>query len=155
MNMGLGKKKGHVHGKNVSGGHSTLIDGADAIVKKVGVFSWFKSVRPGVTSVAKGGKHSVTIRRYADATHVNTVKLVFRTKRSVQDVYLYVHDLETNLLTIVNDILCVVGKELRGAVVYDRTTEQDAEEVQEEVSRTVTEVEDASEKKANKKRERR
>jgi hypothetical protein len=39
-NMGLGKKKGHVHGKNVSGGHSTLIDGADAVVKKLGAFSW-------------------------------------------------------------------------------------------------------------------
>jgi len=60
--MGLGSKKGHVHGKRVSGGHSTLIEGADAIVKKVGSFSWFESVRPGVISVAKGGKLSVTIR---------------------------------------------------------------------------------------------
>ncbi len=152
MIMGLGNKKGHVHGKSVRGGHSTLIDGADAIVKKLGVLSWFESVRPGIISVAKRGKLSVTIRRYANAAHVNTVKLVFRTKGSVQDVFLHVRDLEANLLTIVSDIACVVGKELRGAVVYDRTAEQDAEEVQEEVSRTVTEVEDASEKKVNKKR---
>src|SRR5271166_666314 len=115
--MGLGNKKGHVHGKSVSGGHSTLIDGADAIVKKLGVLSWFESVRPGVISIAKGGKPSVTIRRYTGATHVNTVKLIFRTKRSVQEVYLRVRDLETNLPTIVRDILRVVGKELRGAVV--------------------------------------
>jgi hypothetical protein len=125
--MGLGKKKGHVHGTSVSGGHSTLIDGADVIVKKLGGLSWFESVRPGVISVAKGGKHSVTIRRYADARHTNTLKLIFRTKGSVQDVYLHVHDLETNLLTIVSDILRVAGKELRGAAVYDRTAEQGAD----------------------------
>ena len=125
--MGLGNKKGHVHGTNVSGGHSTLIDGADAIVKKLGVFSWFESVRPGIISVAKGGKLSVTIRRYTDPTHVNTVKLIFRTKGSVQDVYLHVRELEKNLPTIVSDILRVVGKELRGALVYDRTAERGLE----------------------------
>jgi hypothetical protein len=152
MNMGLGRKKGHVHGKSVSGGHSTVIDGADAIVKKLGVFSWFESVRPGIISVAKGGKLSVTIRRYADATHINTVKLIFRTKGSVQDVYLHVRNLEANLPTIVGDILRVVGKELRGAVVYDRTTEQAADEDREEVRQPVTEVEEALEKRAKKKR---
>jgi hypothetical protein len=125
--MGLGKKKGHVHGTGVSGGHSTLIDGADAIVKKLGVLAWFGSVRPGIISVAKGGKHSVTIRRYADATHANTLKLVFRTKGTVQDVYLHVRDLEANLPTIVGDIFRVVGRELRGAAVYDRTAEPGAE----------------------------
>jgi hypothetical protein len=123
MNMGLGNKKGHVHGRNVRGGHSTLIDGADAVVKKLGALSWFESVRPGIISVAKGGKPSVTIRRYADATHVNTLKLIFRTKGSVQDVYLYVREMEANLLTVVGDVLRVVGKEWRGAVVYDRTAE--------------------------------
>ena len=49
----------------------------------------FFSIRPSngatrVLSVAKGGKPSVTIRRYADATHVNTVKLIFRTKGTIQ-----------------------------------------------------------------------
>ena len=83
------------------------------------------------------------------------MKLTFRTKRSVQDVYLHVRDLETNLPTIVSDILRVVGKELRGAAVYDRTAEQGAEEEREEVTPTVTEVEDASEKKAKKQRSRR
>lgn len=97
-------------------------------MKKLGVLTWFESVRPGIISVAKGGKLSVTIRRPADATHANTVKLIFRTKGSVQDVYLHVRDLETNLADIVSDISGVVGKELRGAVVYDRTIEQDAEE---------------------------
>ena len=119
--MGLGNKKGHVSGSQVSGGHTTLIDGADNVIKKLGVLSWFESVRPGVISVAKGGKLSVTIRRPADATHANTMKLIFRTKGSVQDVFLYVRDLETNLEHIVTDISRVVGKELRGAVVYDRT----------------------------------
>ncbi len=85
-------------------------------------------MRPGVISVAKGWKLSVTIRRYADATHVNTVKLIFRTKGSVQDVYLYVRDLEANLPTIVSDIARIVGKEWRGAAVYDRTSERSAEE---------------------------
>src|SRR5262249_54254830 len=61
--MGLGKKRGHVQGSQVSGGHTTLIDGADAVVKKLGGLPWFESVRPGVISVAKGGKLSVTVRR--------------------------------------------------------------------------------------------
>ena len=122
--MGLGNKKGHVQGSQVSGGHTTLIDGADNVIKKLGVLSGFESVRPGVISVAKGGKLSVTIRRPADTTHVNTMKLIFRTKGSVQDVFLQVRDLETNLASIVTDISRVVGKELRGAVVYDRTIEQ-------------------------------
>jgi hypothetical protein len=121
--MGLGNKKGHVHGSNVSGGHSTLIDGADAVVKKLGGLPWFESVRPGVISAARGGKPSVTIRRHADATHVNTVKLMFRTKGSVQDVFLHARDLEKNLTTIVADIIRVVAKEWRGAAVYDRTAE--------------------------------
>jgi hypothetical protein len=150
--MGLGNKKGHVQGTQVSGGHTTLVDGADAVVKKLGVLSWFESVRPGIISVAKGGKLSVTIRRPADATHVNTVKVIFRTKGSVQDVYLHVHDLETNLPVIVSDLHRVVRKELRGAIVYDRTAEEGVEAVQEEVCPTVTEVEDASEKRPKKKR---
>ena len=124
--MGLGSKKGHVSGSQVSGGHTTLIDGADNVIKKMGVLSWFESVRPGIISVARGGKLSVTIRRPADTTHANTLKLTFRTKGSVQDVFLCVRDLETNLAEIVGDISKVVGKELRGAVVYDRTIEQDA-----------------------------
>ena len=123
--MGLGNKKGHVQGSQVSGAHTTLIDGADNVIKKLGVLPWFESVRPGIISVAKGGKLSVTIRRPADATHVNTVKLIFRTKGSVQEVYLYVRDLEPNLADIVSDISRVVGRELRGADVYDRTKVED------------------------------
>lgn len=126
--MGLGNKKGHVQGSQVRGGHTTLIDGADSVIKKLGVLSWFESVRPGVISVAKGGKPSVTIRRPADTTHVNTMKLIFRTKGSVQEVYLYVRELEANLASIVTDISRVVSKEMRGAVVYDRTIGQDAED---------------------------
>jgi hypothetical protein len=126
--MGLGNKKGHVHGSHVSGAHTTLIDGADQVVKKLGVLSWFESVRPGIITVAKGGKLSVTIRRPPDTTHVNTVKLVFRTKGSVQDVYLQVRDFDANLADIVGDISRVVSKQWRGAVVYDRTIEEDAED---------------------------
>jgi hypothetical protein len=126
--MGLGNKKGHVQGSQVSGGHTTLIDGADNVVKKLGVLSWFESVRPGIISVARGGKLSVTIRRPADTTHANTLKLTFRTKGSVQDVFLHVRDLEADLAIIVTDISKVVGKELRGAVVYDRTFGQEAED---------------------------
>ena len=126
--MGLGNKKGHVQGSQVSGGHTTLIDGADNVIKKLGVLAWFETVRPGIISVAKGGKPSVTIRRPADTTHVNTMKLIFRTKGSVQEVYLYVRELEANLVEIVTDISRVVGKELRGAVVHNRAIEQDAED---------------------------
>ncbi len=122
--MGLRNKKGHVQGSQVSGGHTTLIDGADTVVKKLGNLAWFESVRPGVISIARGGNLSVTIRRNADAIHVNTLKVIFRTKGSVQDVFLNVRDLESNLPDIVSDILRVVGKELLGAVVYDRTADE-------------------------------
>ena len=97
-----------MQGSQVSGSHSTLIDGADNVIKKLGVLSWFESVRLGVISVARGGKLSVTIRRPADTTHVNTLKLIFRTKGSVQDVFLQVQDLETNLANIVTDRKSVV-----------------------------------------------
>src|SRR3954462_14174073 len=100
--MGLGNKKGHVHGTTVRGGHSTLIDGADAVVKKLGLLSWFESVRPADISHARGGKPSVTIRRHANATHQNTLKLIFRKSRSVQVVYVHVRDLETSLAAIVS-----------------------------------------------------
>lgn len=121
--MGLGKKRGHVQGSQVSGGHTTLIDGADAVVKKLGGLPWFESVRPGVISVARGGKPSVTVRRPAEARHANTLKLTFRTKGSVQEVYLQVRDLGANLPAVVSDLLRVVGKEWRGAAVYDRTAD--------------------------------
>src|SRR5271154_1342921 len=110
--MGLGNKKGHVQGSQVSGGHTTLIDGADNVVKKLGDLSWFESVRPGIISVARGGKLSVTISRPADTTHANRIKLTFRTKGSVQDVFLYVRDLEAKLAEIITDISRVVCKEL-------------------------------------------
>jgi hypothetical protein len=148
--MGLGNKRGHVHGSQVSGGHTTLIDGADVVVKKLGVLPWFESVRPGIISVARGGKPSVTIRRHTNATHANTVKLIFRTKGSVQDVYLQVREMETSLPTVVSDILRAVGKEWRGAVVYDRTAEA-ADEGRQEMQRPVTEADDASKKRVKKK----
>ncbi len=149
MSMGLGNKRGHVHGSNVSGGHTTLIDGADALVKKLGVLPWFESVRPGVISVARGGKPSVTIRRPGDATHVNTLKLTFRTKGSVQDVHLHVREMENNLPTVIGDILRVVGRAWRGAVVYDRTAEA-ADEAREDVHQQVNEAESASGNRAKK-----
>jgi Predicted metal-binding protein (DUF2103) len=152
MTMGLGNKKGHVQGSHVAGTHTTLIEGADAVVKRLGVLGWFESVRPGVITVAKGGHLSVTVRRHADATHVNTVKLIFRTKGSVQDVYLHVRDMETNLPTVVADILRVVRKELRGAVVYDRTADRSANDVRGEVSQPMADVEAASEPRATKRK---
>src|SRR5262245_60134333 len=152
--MGLGNKRGHVHGSKVSGGHTTLIDGADAVVKKLGGLAWFESVRTGVISVAKGGHRSVTIRRYADGTHANTVKLILRTKRSVQDVYLRVHDMETNLPAVVGDIVRVVGKEWRGAVVYDRTADA-ADGVRGEGPPPVAEAERVPEQRSKKKKDRR
>jgi hypothetical protein len=133
--MALGNKKGHVHGSKVSGGHSTLIDGADAVVKKLGVLPWFESVRPGVISAARGGKLSVTIRRHAEARLANTLKLIFRTKRGVQDVFLHVREMEANLPAVVSDIIRVVGKEWRGAVVHDRTGEA-ADEGRDDVTAT-------------------
>ena len=150
--MGLGNKKGHVHGSNVSGGHSTLIDGADVVVKKLGGMPWFESVRPAEISVARGGKSSVTIRRHADATHQNTVKLVFRKPGSVQDVYIHVRGLTANLAAIVSDICGVVRREMRGAEVYDRTGEHAPEEVGELSPPANTDGDGASDKRSNKKR---
>ncbi len=54
--------------------------------------------------------------------------------------------METNLPTVVSDILRVVGKEWRGAVVYDRTTEA-ADHGRQEVRQQVTEAEDESDER--------
>lgn len=134
--MGLGKKKGHVHGSNVSGGHSTLIDGADDVIKRLGNMPWFISVRPAVISVARGGTSSVTIRRHPDTTHRNTLKLIFRKPGTAQDVYIHANDLDANLSTIVADISRVVAERLRGAEVYNRTTERMREEVRQQIGQT-------------------
>ncbi len=132
--MGLGNKKGHVDGSHVSGGHTTLIDGADDVVKKMGNLPWFQSVRPAEISVAHGGKTSVTIRRHADTTHKDTLKLIFRKSGTVQDVYVHVRQLDKNLSTVVSDISRIVGKELRGADIYDRTAEQIVKETRSQIA---------------------
>ncbi len=136
--MGLGHKKGHVHGKNVSGGHSTLIDAADDVIKKIDKMWWFQEVRPGEISFARGGKPSVTVRRHPDPTYKDTLKLIFRQSVAAQDVYIHVDGLGANLTTIVGDIRRIVEKALRGAEFYDRTIGEMRGEVEEEVRAAVS-----------------
>lgn len=120
--MGLGRSKGHVNGSHVMGSHTTLIEGADVVVKKISRMPWFESVRPAVITHAHGGKPSVTIKRNI-APFRNTLKFIFRKSGSAQDVYVKVKDRDANIREIVADTERVVSREMRGATVYDRTNE--------------------------------
>ncbi len=131
--MGLGHQKGHVHGDRVSGGHTTLIDGADDVVRGLGRLSWFDTVRPSVIKHARGGSPSVTIRLHNDPNHRDALKLIFRKSGSAQDVYLHVPDLNGNLRNVIADITRVVGERLHGIDVHDRTAERIAEDVRGQV----------------------
>ena len=127
--MGFGHTKNHVSGDRVSGGHTTLIDGADRVVKKLGNTSWFHLVQPGVIRNARRGKASVTIRFHIDEAHKETLKLIFRRPGSAQNVYLHVPGLHEKLGEVVADITRVVGEKLRGIAIYDRTAERITEDV--------------------------
>jgi len=122
--MGLGNKKGHISGNQVTGRHTTVIDGADEILKKMARNPWFESARPGQIIVDRGGTQSITIKRHIDATHRNTLTLTFRKPGSVQKIDVVVQGLEENIEVIVADIEAIAAKAMRGAEIYDRTGER-------------------------------
>jgi len=122
--MGLGNKKGHISGKQVTGRHTTVIDGVDKILKKIAKKPWFESARPREIIVDRGGAQSITIKRHVNETHRNTLTLTFRKTGSVQKIDVFVQNLEDNIEVIVTDIKTIAAKAMRGAEIYDRTRER-------------------------------
>jgi hypothetical protein len=118
--MGLGNKKGHITGRRVSGGHTTVIDGADAVLKKMAGKDWFVSARPREVVVDRGGKASITIKRHVNGTYRNTLTITFRKSASVQKVDVVAINLEENIAGIVEDIKTIAAKAMHGAEIYDR-----------------------------------
>ena len=121
--MGLGNKKGHITGKRVSGTHTSVIDGADEVLKKMHSKDWFVSARPREIIVDRGGNTSITLKRHVNTTYKNTLTITFRKSGTVQKVDVVIAELETNLATAIADIRKIAAKIMRGAKVYDRTTQ--------------------------------
>ena len=122
--MGLGHKRGHVDGESVSGRHTTLIGVADKVVKRMERDGLFDEVRPGIINRASGGKPLVTIRRHADKTHADTLRVVFRQAGCVQEVFFHVENLHERLADVVAGITGIVEHEYNGgADVHDRTAD--------------------------------
>lgn len=119
--MGLGGKKGHIAGKHVSGGHTTVIDGVDAVIKKMADKEWFVSARPREVVVDRGGKISIAIKRHVNPAYRNTLTITFRKSATVQKIDVVARGIEDNLVNIVEDIRRIAAKYMRGAEIYDRT----------------------------------
>jgi|SRR6185369_8366076 len=118
--MGLGNKKGHISGKKVSGTHTSVIDGADAVIKKMGSKSWFVSARAREIVVDRGGKASVTVKRHINVVYRNTLTITFRKSGTVQKIDVVVQDLDENLTEITEDIRNIAARQMCGAEFYNR-----------------------------------
>ena len=119
----LGKSKGHIAGKKVTGGHATVIDEADKVIKKIAKQTWFVSVRPNEIKADKsvgGGQPFIAISPYRNNTHKNTITLTFKRSGMVQKIDICVSDWQNNQNTIINDITKIVSKEWNGAKTYNR-----------------------------------
>jgi len=122
----LGRSKGHIVGDKVTGGHTTVIEGADKVIKRMAKKSWFVSVRPNEISADRsvgGGQPFVAIAPYKNKTHKNTITLTFKRAGVVQRVDIGVSNWEADKTIIINDITQIVTKEWNGARTYNRFKE--------------------------------
>ncbi len=119
--MKLGNKKGHISGRKVAGTHTSVIDGADRLLKKISTKEWFISARPREIIIDRGGTPSITIKRHSNTAYQNTLTLTFRKTGSVQKVDIVVANLTENIAGITEDIKTIAAKNMRGAEIYDRT----------------------------------
>lgn len=118
--MRLGGSKNHVSGKHVSGGHTTLIDVADRIVKEMAKHNLFDSVRPAEICRAEGGRISVTIRALADE-HVDTLRVLFRQSGVIQEVFFHVKNFRERHDDVIGTIKKIVRDEYPGTEAKDHT----------------------------------
>lgn len=128
----LGPKKGHIAGSQVTGGHTTVFDGADTILKKLASKNWFFSVQPMQVHADRsvgGGQPFVAIQRHQNPIHANTLTLTFKKAGIVQKVNLRVINLEENGESIIQDITDVVYKTWN-AKTYNRIDETEEKPVQ-------------------------
>lgn len=118
----LGNKR-HVAGKKVSGGHTSVIEGASKLLNRFATKEWFVSVRPGEITTGKkvgGGKPFVSVKRHQNAMQKNTLTLTFKRSGVIQKIHIEVKGLENNLDTILKDMTEVIEYHWNGAELINR-----------------------------------
>lgn len=119
--MAIKGSKGHVGGKKVSGRHSSVIEMADNILKKLAKAEWLESVRPMEIKPARGGRPAITIKRHPDTNFKHTLRLTFRQSGSVQDVDVKLVDLQMQREQAIEEIRTIANKLSNGLTVYDKS----------------------------------
>ena len=115
--------KNHVAGKKVSGGHTSVIDGASKILNKFANCNWFVSVRPGEITTGKkvgGGNPFVSVKKHQNILQKNTLTLTLKRAGVIQKIYVEVKDLEQNLEAIISDMKEIIANEWKGAELINR-----------------------------------
>lgn len=110
--------KGHIDGDAVTGGHTTVIGGADDIIKKWSKYDWFHQVQPSHIKSDKsvgGGKKRVTVKQLGSNEHENSLDVTFKISGAVQDCTIRVHDFKERRAEILSDMKKVVQEEWRGS----------------------------------------
>ena len=108
-----GNKK-HIAGKNVSGSHTSVIDGVAKIINKFATKDWFISVRAGIITTGKkvgGGVPFVSVKRHSNILQKNTLTLTFKRAGVIQKIYIQVNDLEKNQEKILSEISSIISKQ--------------------------------------------
>ena len=119
--MSIKGSKGHIGGKKVSGRHTSVIEMADTILKRLAKAEWLDSVRPMEIKPARGGRPAITIKKHPDVNFKHTLRVTFRQSGSVQDVDMKLHDLPANKAQAIDDIQTVANKLSSGLTVYDKS----------------------------------
>lgn len=119
--MDLGNKRGHIDGDAVGGTHTTTIEGADAVLKRLSDQPWFRGVSTTPITLNNGGRVSVSVKRSPDPRQANTLLVTFVRPGNAQTFQLLVHDLEASLPQVLADLGEAAEKKLGRAPMYDHT----------------------------------
>jgi hypothetical protein len=115
--------KNHIAGKNVSGSHTSVIDGVAKVINKFATKDWFISVRAGIITTGKkvgGGVPFISAKRHSNILQKNTLTLTFKRSGVIQKIYVQVNDLEKNQEQILSDISSIISDLWGGAELKDR-----------------------------------
>jgi hypothetical protein len=110
--------KNHIAGKNVSGSHTSVIDGVAKVINKFATKAWFISARAGIITTGNkvgGGKLFVSAKRHSNILQKNTLTLTFKRVGVIQKIYIQVDDLETNKEQILADMSVIISDLWGGA----------------------------------------
>jgi hypothetical protein len=117
------RSKNHISGQQVSGGHTSVIDGVSKILNRAAGKEWFISVRPGEISTGKkvgGGTPFVSVKKHKNPVQKNTLTLSFKRSGVIQKIYIQVKELDKNIELIIRDLSQIVNEEWKGAELINR-----------------------------------